>query len=251
MRQGVPSAGNFLHQELAIITGAVEAMVVDVQCIMQALLDLAQNFHTKVITTSPKVKITRRDPHRVRRASRAGHRQGDRPSGDRQLPQPRRDQDPRLSPPTSSPASRTSTSTTCWAARYRASFRPLNDAIMSGRIRGVAAVVGCNNPRTTQDATHDYLVRELLKQDVLVVETGCGAIASGKYGYAAGRSGLRVGRAGPARSLRGHRHAAGAAHGLVRGQHPHPDRADADGGGGRAGRRHQRRARPSASRRSG
>jgi carbon-monoxide dehydrogenase catalytic subunit len=58
MRQGVPSAGNFLHQELAIITGAVDVMVVDVQCIMQALPDLAENFHTEVITTSPKVKIT-------------------------------------------------------------------------------------------------------------------------------------------------------------------------------------------------
>src|SRR3990172_573106 len=57
MRQGIPAAGNFLQQELAILTGAVEAMVVDVQCIMQALVDLAGNFHTKVITTSPKVKI--------------------------------------------------------------------------------------------------------------------------------------------------------------------------------------------------
>ncbi|MGD8751498.1 MAG: hypothetical protein PVG14_08760, partial [Anaerolineales bacterium] len=57
MRQGIPAAGNFLHQELSILTGAVEAMVVDVQCIMQALVGLAQNFHTKIITTSPKVKI--------------------------------------------------------------------------------------------------------------------------------------------------------------------------------------------------
>jgi carbon-monoxide dehydrogenase catalytic subunit len=57
MRQGIPAAGNFLHQELAILTGSVEAMVVDVQCIMQALVDLASNFHTKIITTSPKVKI--------------------------------------------------------------------------------------------------------------------------------------------------------------------------------------------------
>ncbi len=57
MRQGVPAAGNFLHQELAILTGAVEAMVVDVQCIMQALVGLAENFHTKVITTSAKVKL--------------------------------------------------------------------------------------------------------------------------------------------------------------------------------------------------
>ena len=58
MRQGIPSAGNFLNQELALITGAVDAMVVDVQCIMQALPDVASNFHTKIITTSPKVKIT-------------------------------------------------------------------------------------------------------------------------------------------------------------------------------------------------
>ncbi len=63
VRQGVPSAGNFLHQELAIMTGAVEAMVVDVQCIMQALPNLADNFHTEIITTSPKVKITGRHPH--------------------------------------------------------------------------------------------------------------------------------------------------------------------------------------------
>lgn len=57
MRQGIPAAGNFLQQELSILTGAVEAMVVDVQCIMQALVGLAENFHTKIITTSPKVKI--------------------------------------------------------------------------------------------------------------------------------------------------------------------------------------------------
>jgi carbon-monoxide dehydrogenase catalytic subunit len=74
---------------------------------------------------------------------------------------------------------------------YRSSFRPLNDAIMSGRIRGVAADVGCNNPRTTQDASHDLVVREMLKNDVLVVETGCGAIASGKYGFLLGEAALQ------------------------------------------------------------
>jgi carbon-monoxide dehydrogenase catalytic subunit len=66
---------------------------------------------------------------------------------------------------------------------------------MSGRIRGVAANVGCNNPRTTQDASHDYLVREFLKNDVLVVETGCGALASGKVGLLLGEAALEF--AGP------------------------------------------------------
>jgi hypothetical protein len=70
------------------------------------------------------------------------------------------------------------------------SFRPLNDAIMSRRIRGVAAIVGCNNPRSQHDYLHTYVTRELLKQDVLVVETGCGAIASAKLGLLLGEAGL-------------------------------------------------------------
>jgi carbon-monoxide dehydrogenase catalytic subunit len=73
---------------------------------------------------------------------------------------------------------------------YRASFRPLNDAIMSGRIRGVAAIVGCNNPRSKHDYLHTYVTREMLKNDVLVVETGCGAIASAKLGLLLGEAGL-------------------------------------------------------------
>jgi len=78
---------------------------------------------------------------------------------------------------------------------YRASFRPLNDAIMSGRIRGVVADVGCNNPRVTQDKSHTWLVREFLKNDVLVVQTGCGALAAGKMGYLTGEAALEY--AGP------------------------------------------------------
>lgn len=73
---------------------------------------------------------------------------------------------------------------------YRASFRPLNDAIIAGRIRGVAAIVGCNNPRSKQDYLHTYVTQELLKQDVLIVETGCGAIANAKLGLLLGEAGL-------------------------------------------------------------
>ena len=65
---------------------------------------------------------------------------------------------------------------------YRESFRPLNDNIMNGRIRGAAGVVGCNNPRVCQDDPHLYIVKELIKNDVLVVTTGCNAIACAKQG---------------------------------------------------------------------
>ena len=80
---------------------------------------------------------------------------------------------------------------------YRASFRPLNDAIASGRIRGVAANVGCNNPGMTQDRTHMDVITALLKNDVLVVSTGCGAIAAGKYGYLKGSTALDPEKVGP------------------------------------------------------
>ena len=71
----MPTAGNFLNQELAILTGAIEAMVVDVQCIMQAIAPLSEQFHTEVITTSKKVKISGAmhmefDEHRAMDAAR-------------------------------------------------------------------------------------------------------------------------------------------------------------------------------------
>jgi carbon-monoxide dehydrogenase catalytic subunit len=77
----------------------------------------------------------------------------------------------------------------------RGSFRPLNDAIIAGRLRGVAANIGCNNPRVSHDAAHQYVVREFLRNDVLVVETGCGAIASAKQGFLLGEAALEY--AGP------------------------------------------------------
>jgi len=191
MRQGIPAAGNFLHQELSILTGAVEAMVVDVQCIMQALVGLASHFHTKIITTSPKVRITGAthiefDEHKaltvaktILRTAIDNFKQRD-PAKTR-IPQIKEDLVPGFSHEYIN---------YMLGGSYRASFRPLNDAIMAGRIRGVAAIVGCNNPRSSQDYLHNVVVKELLKQDVLVVQTGCGAIASAKLGLMLGEAGL-------------------------------------------------------------
>jgi len=194
MRQGIPSAGNFLHQELAILTGAVEAMVVDVQCIMQALPDLAKHFHTEIITTSPKVKITGAthiefdEAHAMDIAKQIVRRAIENyPNrGATHIPDFKSDAVPGFSHEYIAYMQ---------GGNYRASFRPLNDAIATGRLRGVAAVVGCNNPNGTQDKAHMDVISELLKNDVLVVTTGCGAIAAGKYGYLLGEAGLD--KAGP------------------------------------------------------
>jgi carbon-monoxide dehydrogenase catalytic subunit len=189
MRQGIPAAGNFLHQELAILTGAVEAMVVDVQCIMQALVSLAENFHTKIITTSPKVKIKGAthiefDEHRALTIAKEILKtaiDNFKNRGESQIPDVREDLVPGFSHEYLN---------YMLGGTYRASFRPLNDAIISGRVRGVAAIVGCNNPRSQQDYLHVHVTQELLKQDVLIVETGCGAIASAKLGLMLGEAGL-------------------------------------------------------------
>ncbi|MGB9639708.1 MAG: anaerobic carbon-monoxide dehydrogenase catalytic subunit [Anaerolineales bacterium] len=189
MRQGIPAAGNFLHQELAILTGAVEAMVVDVQCIMQALTDLATNFHTKIITTSPKVRIKGAihiefEEHKALTIAKEILRtaiDNYKNRGDTHIPKQKENLVPGFSHEYIN---------YMLGGSYRASFRPLNDAIMAGRIRGVAAIVGCNNPRSKQDYLHTYVTQELLKQDVLIVETGCGAIASAKMGFLLGEAGL-------------------------------------------------------------
>jgi len=189
MRQGIPAAGNFLHQELSIMTGAVEAMVVDVQCIMQALVELSKNFHTKIITTSPKVRIKGAthiefdEHHALSIAKKILKEAIDnyKNRGDTHIPQVKEDLVPGFSHEYIN---------YMLGGSYRASFRPLNDAIMSGRIRGVAAIVGCNNPRSSQDLLHTKVVQDLLMQDVLVVQTGCGAIASAKLGLLLGEAGL-------------------------------------------------------------
>jgi carbon-monoxide dehydrogenase catalytic subunit len=189
MRQGIPAAGNFLHQELAILTGAVEAMVVDVQCVMQALVELSRNFHTQVITTSPKVQIKGAvhiefDEHRALTVAKQILKtaiDNYKNRGKTHIPQVVEDLIPGFSHEYIN---------YMLGGTYRASFRPLNDAIISGRIRGVAAIVGCNNPRSQQDYLHTHVVEELLKQDVLVVQTGCGAIASAKLGLLLGEAGL-------------------------------------------------------------
>jgi len=189
MRQGIPAAGNFLHQELSILTGSVEAMIVDVQCIMQSLVGLASNFHTLIITTSPKVKIKGAthiefDEHHALSIAKDILRKAVdnyQNRGKTHIPDHREDLIPGFSHEYIN---------YMLGGAYRASFRPLNDAIISGRIRGVAAIVGCNNARSQQDYLHTYITEELLKQDVLIVETGCGAIASAKLGLLLGEAGL-------------------------------------------------------------
>jgi carbon-monoxide dehydrogenase catalytic subunit len=182
MRHGIPLAGNFLQQELAIVTGTVDAMVVDIQCIMQSLPDVAQCYHTKVITTASKAKIPGAihiefSEHNAMESAREIVRTAieNFPSRPQNIDVP--DEEIDLVAGFSH-----ETINYLLGGLYRASYRPLNDNIINGRIRGVAGVVGCNNARARHDDPHVTMVKELIKNDVLVLQTGCSAMACAKAG---------------------------------------------------------------------
>jgi carbon-monoxide dehydrogenase catalytic subunit len=182
MRHGIPPAGNFLSQELAIATGAVEAMVVDVQCIMQALADVATRFHTKLITTSSKAKIEGAEHFEFEEEKAYdGAKQIVREAIEN-FPNRGATVIPRVDESLIAGFSHEYVRY-MQGGHFRGSFRPLNDAIAAGRIRGLAAVVGRNNARVTHDAPITQTIRQLIQNDVLVAVTGCAATGAAKFGY--------------------------------------------------------------------
>ncbi|MFQ5924693.1 MAG: anaerobic carbon-monoxide dehydrogenase catalytic subunit [Dehalococcoidia bacterium] len=183
VRHGVPIVGNLLQTDLAIATGAIELVVVDYQCIMQGLQSAAEHFHTKVITASPKVKITGAthiefDEHRALEIAKQIMR-----IAIDNFPN-RNKEKVHIPDYVDHLVAGFSHEYIAYmqGGVYRESFRPLNDAVIQGRIRGGAGVVGCNNPRVTHDDPHVQIVKELIRNDVLVVTSGCNAIACAKQG---------------------------------------------------------------------
>ncbi len=182
VRHGIPHAGNFMSTEAVLVTGAVDAMGVDVQCIKQGLVKVADCYGTKLITTNPRchiegathVEFNDHDPKActdeivIQAIGRFKNR-----TMPIEIPQI------------------VNTGVHGFSHEYinymlggsfRASYTPLNENIINGRIRGVAGVVGCTNPRVKQDWLHVELVKELIKNDVLVLQTGCSQIALAKAG---------------------------------------------------------------------
>ena len=196
MRHGIPIAGSFLQQELAIITGAVEMMLIDVQCCMPSLPDVAAAYHTEIVSTSDIAK-TIGAVHMAFKGDDAMH------SATEMIKRAidnYKNRDPaKVAIPDSKKQVIGGFSVEAikymLGGKFRGSFRPLNDAIMAGRIKGIAGVVGCNNPKTKVDAYINELTRELVKNNVLVLKTGCAAVASAKEGMMLPEAALEL--AGP------------------------------------------------------
>ena len=179
MRKGVPMAGNMLNQELALATGAVDAMIIDYQCIFPSLPQIAKCFHSEVVSTSEKSKV----PGAVHKEF---HPESAADTADEIVElaiDTYQERNPKQVEIPCEPMDMVAGfSVEAIKDELGGSFEPLIEAITSGQIKGVVGVVGCSNPKIQHDHGHVELAKELIKQDILLIETGCAAVASGKEG---------------------------------------------------------------------
>ncbi len=182
-RHGIPHAGNFMSTEAVLVTGAVDAMGVDVQCIKQGLAKVAECYQTKLFTTNPRAHIEGAEhiefvEHEPRECTDAIVQHAIVRFKNRNVAI----EIPKMKSLGIHGFSHEYINYML-GGTFRASYTPLNDNIINGRIRGVAGVVGCTNPRVKHDYVHVELVKELIRNDVLVVQTGCSQISLAKYGF--------------------------------------------------------------------
>jgi len=178
VRHGIPMAGHMTMQEGAMATGAVEVMVVDIQCVMQALAETAKHYHTKLVTTLSKAKIAGaehieiEDENALESAKKIILMAIDNYKN--------RDKKKVFIPDAAEPnliaGFSHETIKYMLGGRFRASYRPLNDNIINGRIRGVVGIAGCTSPKAGE-CTQSYvdMAKELIANNFLVVATGCAA----------------------------------------------------------------------------
>ncbi len=181
MRRGIPVAGSFIQQEMVLATGAVEAMVVDVQCVMQSVAQIVKGKHTDIITTNYRAKMPdaihmqfeEEDPMGSAKAILTRAINNFKKRGEFYIPKDKKhDVVVGFSHETIN---------YMLGGRFRSSYRPLNDNIINGRIKSIGALVGCEHYKHSDDV-HFKIAVELLKNDVLVLATGCAAQALGRMG---------------------------------------------------------------------
>ncbi len=184
MRHGIPLAGSNLQQELVIATGLVEAFVVDVQCIYPNVENVAAKFHTKIITTMKEAKLPGSEhiPFEEERADEVARKILEIAIANFQ----KRGKNIYL--PKGEPKNLIAgfSVETCLNVLSKINpkdpLKPLIDNIASGNIYGAVLLAGCTSPRVTADASHVTIAKALMKQNVLVIATGCAAQACARAG---------------------------------------------------------------------
>ncbi|MDM7202630.1 MAG: anaerobic carbon-monoxide dehydrogenase catalytic subunit [Thermodesulfobacteriaceae bacterium] len=175
MRKAIPIAGSFIQQEVVIATGALEAMIVDVQCIMQNVVEMAKHFHTAVITTSPIARMegALHIPFDEKKALEVAKEILKTAIARFPLRDPEKINIPEKSVDIVAGFSHEAIMYIL-GGRFRASYKPLNENVINGKILGIAAIVGCDNYRVSEPIQAE-LAKELIANNVLVLATGCSA----------------------------------------------------------------------------
>ena len=189
MRRGIPMAGNFLQQENVVLTGACEAIVVDVQCIFPALGPLSKCFHTKFITTSPITQIPdsefiRFSPENAAENAKAIVKMAIENFKNRK---PELVHIPDMKQKAMVGYSveaivKTLDGVTNSQVDETGTTKPLVECITSGVIRGAVAMVGCNNPKIRPDTAHIELMKKCIANDIIIIASGCSAQAAARAG---------------------------------------------------------------------
>ena len=189
MRRGIPMAGNFLQQENVVLTGACEAIVVDVQCIFPALGPLSKCFHTKFITTSPIAQMP--DSEFIRfDAKTAGEKA-------KLIVKTAIENFKNRKPELVHIPQLKQKATVGYSVEAiikcldgvansqvdeMGTVKPLLQCVTSGVLRGAVAMVGCNNPKIRPDLAHIELMKKLIANDIVIIASGCSAQAAAKAG---------------------------------------------------------------------
>ncbi len=189
MRHGIPMAGNFLQQENVVLTGACEAIVVDVQCIFPALGPLSKCFHTKFVTTSkiaqmPDSEFIHFSAETAGENAKAIVKMAVENFVNRK---PELVHIPDMKQKSTVGYSfeaivKTLDTVTNSYVDVTGTTKPLVDCVRSGVLRGAVAMVGCNNPKVRPDTAHIELMKKLIKNDIILVVSGCSAQAAAKAG---------------------------------------------------------------------
>ena len=189
MRHGIPMAGNFLNQENVVLTGACEAIVVDVQCIFPALGPLSKCFHTKFVTTSPIARMP--DSEFIRfNAETAGENakaivkmavENFKNRKPELVNIPNQKQNARVGYSVEAIVKVLDGVANSQVDEF-GTTKPLLECVTSGVLRGAVAMVGCNNPKVRPDSAHIGLMKKLLENDIILIVSGCSAQAAAKAG---------------------------------------------------------------------
>jgi carbon-monoxide dehydrogenase catalytic subunit len=181
---GVHPLANAMGAELVLATGAIDLWVADLQDVFPSIMDVAQCFHTKVVTTSDSGRLPgtiflgfdhrHSNLHEVRAIARqivslAIENMPLRKAANVFIPQVSTEAEIGFSIEN--------------LAEAFAGHAVLAELLRAGTIQGIVNLVGCNNPKVPYEAGIATVTNTLLSNDILVLTNGCASFPLLKQGY--------------------------------------------------------------------